>query len=544
MSWDLLTSNQTQPLALTRSELWRRISQLLESNAPRHERLWNYYRNTLSPRTGDTSVNGSDRPYRMAQEWGVPSRITGRVATENNVGYSADSIARKEVVIEIDIGWRIDCAVDYLFGRGVTIRSRVSGERGEIITQLLTAIFEHNGGKTFLQHLGTLGSVHGFIDVLVKLNTAAAEATPTVQLDELATDAARASEESGVGDHDASLPPLVEPASRAETATPPAGPRLVDSNQTGTGRHSTSDALGRIARMIRLEIVEPARALPVLADDDWRTIDAYVQVYRARRTVSSPLPTKDGFLSRLGGAAGRMFKASLATQTVTISQIIAPTAWQRWENDRLVSSGENSLGEIPLVHIQNLPTPFEYSGVSDVEQLIPVQDELNTRLSDRANRISMQSFKMYLGCGIEGFTELPIAPGQMWMTDNTDAKIIEFGGDSSSPSEDKHIDELRDAMDKISAVTPIAAGIIRDRIGNLTSATALRVTLTSLLARTARKQGTYGQAIARMCELSLAWLNAAGLFQTSESERQVDVIWPDVAAVFDDTAPSAMQSKA
>ena len=183
--------------------------------------------------------------------------------------------------------------------------------------------------------------------------------------------------------------------------------------------------------------------------------------------------------------------------------------------------------ELALVHIQNTAVPFEYAGMSDVEPLIPLQDELNTRLSDRAHRITLQSFKMYLGKGIENFTDMPVAPGRMWMTDNEAAQVIEFGGDASAPSEDHHIEELREAMDKTSGVSPIAAGAIKGRVGRLTSAAALRVTMLALLAKTERKRTTYGQAIARMCELSLAWLDRAGLFHTSADERRVAIHWPN-----------------
>ena len=184
------------------------------------------------------------------------------------------------------------------------------------------------------------------------------------------------------------------------------------------------------------------------------------------------------------------------------------------------------MGRVPLVHIQNTAVPFEYSGASDVEPLIPLQDELNTRLSDRAHRITMQSFRMYLGKGIEGFTSLPVAPGRMWMTDNDAADIVEFGGDASAPSEDAHMADLREAMDKTSGVTPIAAGAIKGRIGRLTSAAALRVTMQALLAKTDKKRTTYGAAIARMCELALAWLDVAGLFPTSPEERRIEINWP------------------
>jgi len=74
-------------------------------------------------------------------------------------------------------------------------------------------------------------------------------------------------------------------------------------------------------------------------------------------------------------------------------------------------------------------------------------------------------------------------------------------------------------------VTPIAAGAIRGRIGHLTSAAALRVTMLALLARTQRKRLTYGQAIAQVCELALAWLDRAGVFKTAAQERRVHVEW-------------------
>jgi hypothetical protein len=191
-----------------------------------------------------------------------------------------------------------------------------------------------------------------------------------------------------------------------------------------------------------------------------------------------------------------------------------------------VRSGANSLGRIPLVHIQNTAMPFQYPGGSDVEPLIPLQDELNTRLSDRANRITLQSFKMYLGKGIENFTSMPVAPGRMWMSDNEQADVIEFGGDASCPSEESHISEIREALDKASGVTPIAAGAVEGRIGHLTSAVALRITLQALLARTEKKRSTYGGAIEQMCELALAWLDRAGLFHTSEEERRIELSWP------------------
>jgi len=183
-------------------------------------------------------------------------------------------------------------------------------------------------------------------------------------------------------------------------------------------------------------------------------------------------------------------------------------------------------GFLPVVHIQNIAQPYFYEGHSDVEPLIPLQDELNTRLSDRANRITFQSFKMYLGKGIEGFEDKPISPGRMWYTDNPEASIEEFGGDEATPSEGLHIAEIREAMDKVSSVTPLVAGVLKNKLGNLTSAVALRLTLMGMLSKNERKKFTYSDGVKKICRMVLTMLDTAGIYKTGTGEREVDVIFP------------------
>jgi len=171
--------------------------------------------------------------------------------------------------------------------------------------------------------------------------------------------------------------------------------------------------------------------------------------------------------------------------------------------------------------------PYFYEGVSEVEPLIPLQDELNTRLSDRANRVTLQSFKMYLGKGIDGFGDRPIGPGQMWMTDNMDASIEEFGGDSDSPSETAHIREIREAMDKVSSVSPLAAGVISGsvKLGTLSSENAMRISLLGILSKVERKRKSYGHGLSREFEMVLSVLDQVGVLSTTPDERGVEIVW-------------------
>lgn len=273
------------------------------------------------------------------------------------------------------------------------------------------------------------------------------------------------------------------------------------------------------AASLRLEPIEAPRVVPVLDEDDYSRVRLWVQKYhkhppRMDRSLRRRLPLP------------WTTKTSEAPAEVEVVEVLSPTWWQRYEDRRLVAEGPNPLNRLPVVHVQNLSLPASYAGLSDVEPMVPLQDELNTRLSDRAHRVTYQSFKMYLGKGIDDFLERPVGPGQMWATENLEAGIEEFGSDADAPGETAHIEQVREALDKVSGVTPLAAGLIRGNVGHLTSATALKVVLGGLLARTARKRLTYGEGLARLAELALAWLDRRGVLRTRPEDRRIEVHWP------------------
>jgi len=438
------------------------VEQQWPQSAARFNRLWDYYANTAAetPAASDTS-----RGYIQAQELGLPARITGKT----------DSGARrKEIVIENDIGWRINAMVDFLFGKPITIQSTAaSDDRRKDIESILKAVFDANGGAVFFQDLAVLGAVYGFVDCIVRTSGSLA-----ARLANLTSD-----------------------------GTSPITPPL------------TVDSILRAAGEISLEPIDAPRALPVLEETDYKRMAAYVQHFH--QLCNRP-DDNDSFITKLfgGPAAGSQRK------TIAVTEILAADAWQRYEDGHLAAEGVNPLGRVPVVHIPNLPQPGYYEGISDVEQLLPLQDELNTRLSDRASRITMQSFKMYLAKGLDGMDGRPISPGQIWCSDNPDATIESFGGDAASPSEDLHIAEVREAMDKVSGVTPVVAGVLKNKLGNLSSAVALKMTFMGMLSKTYRKQLTYGQGIKDICKMTLELLDKANIFKTDLNERDTEIIFP------------------
>ncbi len=446
-------------------------------------RLWDYYANPKIETTGTGAagrkVNESGRCYTQAQEYGLPARITGLMHTGQADLFGArpvNQVQRKEVVIENDIAWRVNAAVDFLFGKPITFVSKSPDEpKSAEIECILKALFAANGEIGFFQDMAVLGSVYGFVDCFVR-----------------------------PGDK------IIERITSSSSQTLSADRRYAG---------SLDDVL-QFAQTIDLELIEAPRALPVLEENDYKKIRYYIQHFGQKKNAMS---RKNSFLAKLlsGGT-----QAGDNRRVVSVTEITSADAWQRYEDKQLVAEGRMPWGFLPVVHIQNIAQPYYYEGISDVEPLVPLQDELNTRLSDRASRITFQSFKMYLGKGIEGFEDKPVAPGRMWYTDNLEASIEEFGGDTATPSEALHISEIREAMDKVSSVTPLVAGVLKNKLGNLTSAVALRLTLMGMLSKNDRKRFTYSEGLRKICRTVLGILDTANIYKTDQKDRDVEVIFP------------------
>ena len=437
-------------------------------------KLWDYYTNPKIETTGsgttERKVNETGRCYVQAQEYGLPGRITGLVHAANSGLFGArcvHDVQRKEVVIENDIAWRVNAAVDFLFGKPVSFVSKSPDEpKRAKIEMIIKAVLEANGSIGFLQDMAVLGSVYGFVDCFVR-----------------------------------------------------PGEKIIERTSSAFQTLTFDDVLN-LARTIGLELIEAPRALPVLDENDYKKISYYVQHFYQKK---NSLSKKSSFLSKILSAGRRNGDTR---QVAAVTEITSPSAWQRYEDKQLIAEGELPWGFLPVVHIQNIAQPYYYEGLSDVEPLIPLQDELNTRLSDRASRITFQSFKMYLGKGIEGFEDKPVSPGRMWYTDNPEASIEEFGGDMATPSEGLHIAEIREALDKVSSVTPMVAGVLKNKLGNLTSAVALRLTLMGMLSKNERKKFTYSEGLKKICRMVLSILDTANIFKTSAADREIDIIFP------------------
>lgn len=478
--------------------LWSKLQPAIRGHVgralPRHEKMWAYYRNPIElvRRSGAADGGAARGWYRSAQEVGLPARIVGvGGGLGGEAGFGGER-GRREVVIENDIGWRVQAMVDFMLGSPVRIESLAQnkGLKGRI-EHALERVWEESGGIAMMQDMATLGHIFGHVDLLVRI------------------------EEENLR-----------------------GSRLWD-----------------IGRWVSIEPVDARRGIAVLSEHDYREIELYAVHTRRGAYSVAPAPRRErarmGWLDRLRGERGNPDDHGACARDGgrdrerTDTEVFTREGWARYVDGRRVEGGEWSLtpGRVPIVHMQNMSQPLVYNGIGEVEPLVGLQDELNTRLSDRASRVTMQSFKMYLAKGIEGFRGASVGPGMVWSTDNPDADISSFGGDASSPSEEAHIEEIREAMDKISGVPPLAGGVVRAKIGNLSSANALRITLMSLIAKTTRKRVSYGRGIERASTMVLEALSAAGVLPTEPSDRGVRVVWGELPVIDEATLVATGRAK-
>ena len=433
------------------------------TTVPRLTRFWRYYRNPVISEPA-ARRSASSHP-RLAQSLGLPPRLTRPIPADDR------DPADREIVIENDIAWRIHALLDLMLGKPPVLLSNAPDESARNnIQRILDTTFESSGGIQLLQDAALLCAVFGHADFLLRTDD------------------------------------------------------LFNSPIPASARDNPDAAIDFASRL-RIELVEPTRAVPLLSRDDYRRLDAYLIHFN--RPASPAAEDHHARSTLLTSLRSRIAPASTTTAD-SVLEIITASHHQRYENDRLVSGTPNPLGVLPVVHIQNLTQPFRYDGLSEVEPLIPLQDELNTRLSDRAHRVTLQSFNLLLAKGLDDdSTPRTVSPGQIWTTSNPDASIQSFGGDAASPSEDNHIQQIREAMDKTSAVSPLAAGLLRARVGQLTSENALRITLLGALNKTTRKQVSFGRGLAQLSALILAALDRAGVLRTDPADRAVTVQWPD-----------------
>jgi len=190
-------------------------------------------------------------------------------------------------------------------------------------------------------------------------------------------------------------------------------------------------------------------------------------------------------------------------QVFTYTEILTDEKIEEYINDELIDSRPNPLGMIPIVHIPNIKISGSPWGLSDIENVLPINREYNEKATEISDIINYHSAPVTVVTGAKP-DNLIRSPRQIWAIPSTEAKVynLENAVDLGYPLE--FLDRLKRAMHEMTGVPETALGQIQP-ISN-TSGVALAIQYGPLVARREMKIPTYSAGIQKINELILRTL--------------------------------------
>lgn len=191
-----------------------------------------------------------------------------------------------------------------------------------------------------------------------------------------------------------------------------------------------------------------------------------------------------------------------------------------WEvlNGKVINERENTLGEIPLVHIKNMPIPFQFYGESDLDSLISLNKEYNEKATDFSETIDYQGSPVVVVKGAKA-KNLERGSNKVWggLPKDASVSLLEMAGGLEEAR--KYLLSLKQAMHEMASVPEEALGKTQP-ISN-TSGIALEVRYRPLIEKTKVKRRTYGYGIEQINELILKTLQVKENFNAITNENEV-----------------------
>ncbi len=272
------------------------------------------------------------------------------------------------------------------------------------------------------------------------------------------------------------------------------------------------------AARLRVVSVDPLGFFARWAPDDLATLQQVDLTYSigaddaAARYGVSPPATPLGWSAPAGGPS------------VTVLETWTPATFRLEVGGVEVQAGPNPYGLIPFVHVPNLPGPNEFWGRSDLVDVIPLNRELDERMSDQADVIRYHADPPVVFRGVESHDSLTVGPGTVWdLPRDADVKLLEWTGQPVAVQE--HVNLVLRALYETAETPRTAFG----DSGRLLSGVALETELRPLIQRTLRKRIVWSAALRRRARLIWRIAEQVGLLAPgSTAGLRPRVIWPSM----------------
>lgn len=192
----------------------------------------------------------------------------------------------------------------------------------------------------------------------------------------------------------------------------------------------------------------------------------------------------------------------------------------------------NPYGAIPYVIIANDPAPNQFWGQSDLEDLIPVCTELNTRMSVLSQILELSGSPITVLEGVDGTEGIRIGPGAKWeLPEGARAYLLDLLQGGAAEVHLRYVEVLFRMLHDLSETPRTAFG----DGGRDLSGAALEVEIQPLVQRIQRKRRQWDAALTRRNQL-LINLMAQHLHLDTTGFGTPTNIWPPILPSDTETA--------
>lgn len=191
-------------------------------------------------------------------------------------------------------------------------------------------------------------------------------------------------------------------------------------------------------------------------------------------------------------------------QVFTYTELITDDQVEEYVNDELIDSRENILGEIPIVHISNLPIAGSPWGMPDIQDITVLNREYNEKATDISDIINYHAAPVTVITGARA-SNLEKGTHQTWSIPNKEAKVSNLLFDPQGiEMAIKFLEVIKRAMHEMTGI-PVTALGEEQAISN-TSGVALAIQYQPLMNRFQLKATQYGEGFAEVNRLALKTL--------------------------------------
>jgi len=186
-------------------------------------------------------------------------------------------------------------------------------------------------------------------------------------------------------------------------------------------------------------------------------------------------------------------------QVFTYTEILTDDIIEEYVNDELIDSRPNPLGEIPVVHIPNIPVSGSPWGLSDAHDIITINRAYNEISTDVADIINYHASPVTIIIGAKA-ANLEKGAKKVWGGLPKDSQVFNLeGGGAGIQGALEYLDRLKMSMHELMNIPENALG--QSMPVSNTSGVALSILFQPLMNRWTQKKSQYGAGLEKINEL-------------------------------------------